>query len=108
MGARVGLFVVITGVFFASAEAQNASRRTVWDGVYTTAQAERGKRAYDANCASCHGSLSGGNRVELLHGKEFMERWREDNLSSLLLFLQASMPPLNTRPKDYTPLSPET
>jgi hypothetical protein len=37
-----------------------------------------------------------------------MERWREDNLSSLLAFLQASMPPLNSRSKDYTPLSEET
>jgi hypothetical protein len=102
------LLIFIAGIFFATAEAQNASHRTVWDGVYTAAQAERGKRSYDANCASCHGSLSGGNRVELLHGKEFMERWREDNLSSLLLFLEASMPPLNTRPKDYAPLNTPT
>ena len=31
------------------------SERTVWDGVYTEDQAERGRNAYLASCARCHG-----------------------------------------------------
>ena len=42
-----------------------AQHRTVWDGVYTEAQAERGARVYDQSCAWCHGSdLAGRLWVE--------------------------------------------
>ena len=34
---------------------------SVWDGVFTEAQAERGRESYDVSCASCHqADLSGG------------------------------------------------
>jgi len=35
--------------------------RTVWDGVYSDAQAKRGRELYNSKCLSCHGpDLSGG------------------------------------------------
>jgi mono/diheme cytochrome c family protein len=44
---------------------QSAAPVTIWDGVYTEAQARRGQGAYDASCASCHQSdLSGGGVFE--------------------------------------------
>ena len=30
--------------------------KTVWDGMYSEAQAARGKAAYEAQCAFCHQS----------------------------------------------------
>src|SRR5262245_42339619 len=37
------------------------SSTTVWDGVFTGAQAERGQSAYRERCQSCHGEkLEGG------------------------------------------------
>src|SRR5688572_3601182 len=36
--------------------AQGVTARTVWDGVYSAAQAVRGKAMYDAQCAFCHQS----------------------------------------------------
>ena len=40
-----------------------APRKTVWDGVYTAAQAERGKASYHLFCAGCHGEdLSGSTQ----------------------------------------------
>src|SRR5215831_925252 len=47
--------VAAVGVILAAAE------RTVWEGVFSAAQAQRGKAAYQANCASCHADdLAGG------------------------------------------------
>jgi mono/diheme cytochrome c family protein len=54
---------------------------TVWDGVYTDAQAERGKAAYEANCVTCHkADLTGID--DALKGEQFLERRREDNLDA--------------------------
>ena len=33
---------------------ETVPRKTVRDGVYTDAQAERGKKVYEANCITCH------------------------------------------------------
>jgi mono/diheme cytochrome c family protein len=37
------------GAFQAS-----SAKRSVWDGVYSDAQAARGREAYEYSCASCH------------------------------------------------------
>ena len=86
-------------------QSAGAAGKTVWDGVYTAAQAARGKAEYEANCATCHGNLLGGNRVELLKGNDFMQRWREDNLESLITFLKSSMPPIRSRKPSTSPAS---
>src|SRR5262249_29483782 len=53
-------------------------------GVYTQNQAQRGAGAFDTFCSSCH---RGGFR-----GTGFMNRWREDKLSSLYNFISKNMP----------------
>lgn len=63
---------------------------TVLDGVYTTAQAERGHLAYESRCVGCHeGQDADGPE---LTGKVFLDRWREDKLESLFTFIKTSMP----------------
>ena len=44
-----------------------AQARTIWDGAYTEAQADRGHTAYMQNCARCHGleAISGGIAPDL-------------------------------------------
>jgi cytochrome c5 len=79
------------------------ARRTVWSGVYTPAQAARGKAEFDRTCARCHGTnLDGIQDANLLgdfaprnpiRGKEFMERWREDTVQSLFTYIVNGMPP---------------
>lgn len=66
--------------------------RTVWDGVYTEAQAERGRNIYLASCARCHGDNLAGFGGSL-DGKRFMEGWSEDTLHSLFSRIQTTMPP---------------
>src|SRR3954451_23666218 len=47
--------------------------KSVWDGVYSQAQADRGKGLYSEQCASCHGSeLTGGEMAPPLSGGEIM------------------------------------
>ena len=71
---------------------QTASHKTVWDGIFTDDQANRGRTAYLDNCSPCHGAdLEGLNGVRL-SGPEFMERWREFDVSALYDFISKSMP----------------
>src|SRR4051812_45676700 len=97
---------VATGLLAALQGA--APRRSVWLGVYTTAQAERGKAEYDRTCIRCHAAnLDGVQDANLLgdfaprfsiRGTDFMERWREDTAFSLFTYIKTGMPP-RTEPK---------
>src|SRR3954463_3140802 len=73
----------------ASVTQLNASR-TVLDGVFTAAQAERGSAGFSEKCAPCHE----GADVEgpPLTGTPFIERWREDTLDGLFEFIKTRMP----------------
>jgi len=67
--------------------------RSVWDGVYTEAQAARGQAAYNQNCASCHGeALSGGESAPPLAGGDFLSNWNGLTAGDLLERIRTSMP----------------
>jgi mono/diheme cytochrome c family protein len=66
---------------------------TIWDGVYTTAQADRGKATFDLSCSRCHNSdLSGSDRGPTLVGDKFLANWLDGNLEALFSFIRDSMP----------------
>lgn len=74
--------------------------KTVWDGIYTTAQAERGKAVFDEHCLHCHTS-----RFEK---QGIIERWREEKLSGLVDFISVRMPrdsPGTRTPSEYLDLA---
>jgi mono/diheme cytochrome c family protein len=67
--------------------------RSVWDGVYTEAQAKRGKELYSAHCVTCHGeSLEGGGPVHALTGPEFTANWNGLSMGDMLERTRISMP----------------
>lgn len=73
--------------------AQAPSWTSVWDGVYTDAQAARGRQTYEAYCASCHGGqLGGGGTARALAGPRFYQDWGEDTLNSLFTITRSTMP----------------
>jgi quinoprotein glucose dehydrogenase len=76
----------------AFAQSGEQASRTIWDGVYSQAQAERGRNAYLATCARCHGDDLAGFRGAM-EGKRFMEGWSEDTVYSLFHRIQSTMPP---------------
>lgn len=62
---------------------QSPSTGSVWDGVYTEAQAARGKESYMTYCSRCHRpDLSGGDNPALT-GPLFLSHWMEDSLKPL-------------------------
>jgi mono/diheme cytochrome c family protein len=93
--------VVLSCAVSLGAGQQAASPRTVLDGVYTPAQAERGLAAYTEHCSRCHRDNLRGNPEALgLTGTRFIEAWREDSLHSLFDHMATRMPrePLTTLP----------
>jgi len=83
---------LLSGAVFLSAGQQSAER-TVLDGVYTEAQAERGTRAYMEHCSRCHDVDLRGNPVApSLTGARFIDAWREDSLHSLFDHMTTRMP----------------
>jgi mono/diheme cytochrome c family protein len=88
---------------------QGAKPRTVWEGVYSGAQATRGEAAYAANCGGCHmPTLSGRGEAPALKGDAFMDRWHDYSLKPLFDLIKVEMPPLRFRTKDTRPLDDNT
>ena len=81
---------------------QDASR-SVWDGVYTEAQATRGGEAYAQECASCHGGKLEGVDAPALVG-EFASEWNGRTVADLFDRVSATMPadgPGRLSPQQY-------
>ena len=91
--------VVVSGF---SRTFDNQTTRTVWDGVYTTGQAERGRASYLQSCVSCHrDDLRGDNTAPSLVGESFTFLWGDMSVGELSARIQKVMPP--DRPGGLTP-----
>jgi hypothetical protein len=67
---------------------------TVWDSVYSPAQAARGESSYVKGCARCHqASLSGADQSPALTGSGFLGNWNGLPLSDLQDRIRTTMPP---------------
>jgi cytochrome c553 len=73
--------------------ARRVGSRTVWDSVYSLAQAGRGESLYTKSCARCHGaSLSGHDESPPLAGGAFLGNWNGQTLSDLHTRIRTTMP----------------
>jgi mono/diheme cytochrome c family protein len=74
-----------------------AQERSVNDGVYSEAQAERGKGTFERTCTSCHDT----NRFT---GEAFLESWSGQPLGALYEVMRTTMPednPGSLKPQQY-------
>jgi mono/diheme cytochrome c family protein len=72
---------------------QVSNEKKVWDGVYTSAQAARGKPPFERSCGRCHNNeLAGSQRGPALKGTVFWSKWENDNLASLFMKIRDTMP----------------
>ena len=63
------------------------------DGVYTEAQAGRGKSIYASSCTGCHGdTLEGSGQIPPLAGPEFLNDWKGQTLADLFDKMKTTMP----------------
>jgi mono/diheme cytochrome c family protein len=73
--------------------AQEGGGRKVWDGVYTEAQAARGKPAFETSCGRCHNNaLVGSERAPALKGDGFFSHWENDTLDKPFTKIRDTMP----------------
>ena len=79
-----------------------APARSLWDGVFTLEQVERGRVQYAVTCARCHGgSLEGGMGASLV-GTSFWNEWREQSVADMVDYVAKNMP----MGRQAAPLSP--
>jgi len=64
----------------------------VWNGVFTDAQAQRGRRFYSEHCASCHGANLEGGEYRALQGERFWVAWQDTTVDYLLGRVSTTMP----------------
>ena len=71
----------------------NAQGRTVWNGVYTDAQAERARATFDSICTRCHTLEPGGStRGGAVSGDKFWTAFTQKNVGDLLDYVSKNMP----------------
>lgn len=80
----------------------DTAERTIWDGVFTRAQAEGAERLYRGACAACHGDDLDGAAEDAdmgsgppLAGRRFLRDWDGQSLASLYEYTRSSMPQRN-------------
>ena len=96
-GSRIGLLLVTIAALLAGVPppppyaAQEP--RTVWDGIYTEAQATRGEQVYQDECAFCHlDDLMGDAFATPLIEDAFTFRWNGSSVGDLMTVIQVTMP----------------
>lgn len=70
--------------------AQAPAPRSLWDGIYTDAQASRASAEFSQTCARCHSLTAEGSRP--LSGDRFWDRNSQKTVGELLAFVSANMP----------------
>jgi cytochrome c len=84
---------IIAGlILIAAAAVYGASDTSVWDGVYTPAQADRGKTLYTEQCSACHGDALEGKNGPALAAASFKADFDGLMVADLFEYVQKSMP----------------
>jgi cytochrome c5 len=84
--------MVMGSAGYARAQAP-AKERTIWDGIYTQTQSERGRGIFVAGCGRCHNDeLVGSERGPALSGDGFWQRWDNDSFDKLFTKVRDTMP----------------
>ena len=73
-----------------NAQAADTKPRTVWDGVYTDAQAARATATFSQSCSNCHTLSQDGTRP--LTGDAFWKGFTQKTVAELLTFVKTNMP----------------
>ena len=100
-GVRSASWVIGAALACATtvAAAQTVKPVSVWSGVYTAAQNQRGEELHSAVCAVCHGArLNGAGQPEMppspaIARAAFLRKWAGRNVAALLIYVRHTMPP---------------
>jgi mono/diheme cytochrome c family protein len=93
MGAVAVVWLAVCAGLFAQAKPAADAPPRIWQGVYTAAQAERGKSTYTSNCLRCHGGDLLGVTAPPLTGEKFLASWSGEHVGRLFEKIRDTMPP---------------
>jgi quinoprotein glucose dehydrogenase len=90
----VVLFAVILLRWGLAAAPGQEAPASIWDGVFSKAQAERGKNAYQASCATCHGDdlVAVDPEAPSLTGPRFKAEWIGKTIGERFQLARDTMP----------------
>src|SRR5260370_33056331 len=92
------LAAIASPVCLLRAQAPPSESRSVWDGVYTEEQANRGEPIYRKQCAACHGDmLTGGESAPPLTRGAFLANWNGLTMGDLFDRIRKTIPPIPPR-----------
>jgi cytochrome c len=93
MANKILSAVLMSSMTLLAANAASAqAMHSIWDGVYTDAQAERGSTQYLQHCAMCHGAnLAGTFEIPPLVGR-FIPYFAGSTLDVLFDYTSTAMP----------------
>ena len=101
----LGIALIGAGYSASLNTVQAQAPASVLDGIYTTAQAERGKKVYADTCVGCHGEkLEGGAAGPTLSGPDFTNGYKDGSAGALLNKMSQDMPsnaPGSLEPQQY-------
>jgi cytochrome c len=88
------VLIMAAGALLAAGTLRAQGTRTVWDCVYTEAQAKRGEAIYFERCIRCHGEtlMGGTDGAGALIGEKFNGNWNGVPLDQMIDRVRASMP----------------
>lgn len=92
------LFIAIAALPAQAQSNGSGAQKTIWDGVYTEAQATRGEAMAQKSCGSCHSSTD-------WKGAGFIVGWSGRSVGDLHTHLRTTMPfdsPGNLTAQQYT------
>ncbi len=88
----------VTTLIASIAPADTSASASIWTGVYTDAQAERGVDILAGSCAKCHGRrLNGAGDPDQVPSPAiarggFLKRWEGRSLEALFVYIKTQMP----------------
>ena len=96
ISVTIAMLALVQSLHMSATQAPQATPQTVWDGVYSAAQAARGKAAAAEHCAACHlEDLQGDPAITMapaLKGDEFLAKWDGMTLDELFTLIKTTMP----------------
>jgi len=86
---KYALVVVMLGTLVGAAQSGKSTK----DGIYTEAQAARGKKLYVEKCSACHQEgLQGADLAPPLKGDDFLAPWSSQTVNDLFERIAKTMP----------------
>ena len=85
--------VVLTALLACAAALHAQDTPRIWQGVYSAAQADRGKAVFNTTCLRCHGEDLNGTTAPALKGDRFESSWGGEVVESLFTKIRDTMPP---------------